>query len=135
MQDATSDSFISDLLNEVDRLHQSGFSGAALDILSKSSKWAPQDHRLYYARTEILLAAEQYEEALDSVEALPDFGFDTRRAELKAECLERIGRFEEASNLIDQILEHDPNSDSALNLKGLILAHQQEFQSAVQYFE
>ncbi|CAB1064791.1 hypothetical protein D1BOALGB6SA_9588 [Olavius sp. associated proteobacterium Delta 1] len=135
MQDTTSKHLIPDLLKEAARLHQSGSSAVAREVLSKGLQFAPQEKRLYYALTEILLEQEQYQEALDIIEPLSSVGFDLRNAELKAECLERMQRYGEAQNIVNQILDIDQYSASALNLKGLLLYHQNELNEAAFYFE
>ncbi len=116
-------------------LSQSGNLPVAMKLLEKAIELAPQQTGLHIALAEIFFEHGQFQKALDAIEQ-PEVSVEqTRAVLLKAYCLEKLQRFDEAEKVVDQILSFDGGCASALNLKGVLSFHRREISTAEHYFE
>ena len=123
------------VLSKADQLYQSGRIAAAANLLSKGIECLPEAGELCCALAEMLIEDEQYQNALDIVDDIPPAEFESRKAELKCCCLEGLERFQEAEEIIDSVISAETPSAAALNLKGELLFHRQNFQDARMFFQ
>jgi len=119
---------------KADRLYQSGLCDAAVDLLLAGIKQHPAEKSLCYALAEMLIDSEQYQNAYDVLNELPSPDQDPRALELLGYCQFKLGLLDTAETLADQILDKDPQSASALNLKGLLALEQSNQSLAEQFF-
>ena len=122
------------LIGKADQLYQSGWCDAAVDVLLAGIKQYPTEKSLYYALAGMLIDSEQYQNAHEILKGLPSPTDDSRALELRAYCQFGLGLFETAATVADQILDVDPESARALNLKGLVALKQSNKNSAEQFF-
>jgi tetratricopeptide (TPR) repeat protein len=123
------------LIGKADQLFRAGQSAAAVELLTRGIRLAPNALDLYCMLTEILLEVEQYQAALEVIDELPTEISALRKTELRCSCLEGLQRYEEAEEIIDTFLSVEAPAASLLNLKGVLLYHRQEIQRAQKYFE
>ncbi len=100
--------------------HQRGEIDAAIDVLLEGIGHCPGDERLYYALSEILIDAEQPKDALDVLNQLQTDERNSRRLELTGYCKAGMGLYEDAQAIADLLISQNPDSASALNLKGIL---------------
>jgi tetratricopeptide (TPR) repeat protein len=70
----------------------------------------PEDERLYYTLSEILIDAEQYKDALDVLNQLKPDQQDSRRLELTGYCKAGMGLYEEAKEIADLLISQNADS-------------------------
>jgi tetratricopeptide (TPR) repeat protein len=124
----------SELVAKADQLYQGGWCDAAVDMLLAGIKRHPADESLYYALAEMLIDSDQYQDAYDLLKDLSSPIGNIRALELSAYCQFGLGRFNAAEAIADQILNVDPKSAPALNLKGLVAFKQSNKNTAEQFF-
>ena len=100
--------------------HQRGEIEASIDVLLEGIGHCPGDERLYYALSEILIDAKQPKDALDVLNQLQTDERDSKRLELAGYCKAGMGLHEEAQAIADLLISQNPDSPSALNLKGIL---------------
>jgi FkbM family methyltransferase len=93
----------------------------AISALMDGITKAPDEKAIYWYLVEILIDAKRFQDALDAGNSLPDESKnDLRTLELIGYCKEGLGRDDEAKEQADRVLELNPGSSSALNLKGVL---------------
>lgn len=121
-------------LNSIDKagtLNHKGGLNQAIAMLIEGIKYTPEEKEVYYQLAEILFDSKLYKDALDTVDSIPSVAKeDLRHLEIVAYCREALG---EPGEYVDQILEINKTSASALNLKGII-AHKQGDDNAAEGF-
>lgn len=123
------------LLNKANKLGQAGYIDQAVEMLVKGIQHDPEYKAFYYAIAEILLSAQQYEDALGILNKIPDVESDIRALEYIGYCFEGLEDYLQAALYADKVLAMAGESASALNLKGLLAYHQNDFDNAELFFK
>jgi glycosyltransferase involved in cell wall biosynthesis len=124
-----------ELMKAADEFSQKGQASRAVDNLLKGIGISPNDERLYYALSKILIDAKHFKDALDVLNEMPPCGDDVRKLELTGYCMEGMGRYDEADEYADRALSLNPLSASALNLKGILAYMQGDIHASEAFFE
>lgn len=106
-------------IDKADKLYQMGQCNTAVDLLLDAVRHYPEDTLAYYRLAEHLIDSRQFESALEILNGLPQKEPDFKKKELVGYCYVNLGNLNEADRFADQILSIDPDSASAMNLKGL----------------
>ena len=123
-------------LNRADELNQQGLIDAAAAVLTDALKYLPDDQRLYYVLAEMLLENKKFQEALASLESMPDtLKDDYRKLELIGYCKTGLELNDEAERLADKTLALNSTSSKAWNLKGLIAFKKELYNDAEACFK
>ncbi len=126
------------LLNLIDnakRLHQSDQTDKAIDLLLEGLKFSSTRLDLYIALAEILIEAKHPEKALEVLEQAPGSLSDLSVLELICMCKESLNLMEEAEDIAQRLLDSDPASAFAMNMKGMIAYKKGERHFAKECFE
>ncbi len=136
-------------LEMADEFSHKGDAEKAVDALLQGIGRSHGDRSLYIAAAKILAAAKQFQDALDTIDEIPQIKgvVNTQTSvmeeagilELRGFCMAGLGRDDEAQEyaekalLLDQLLDHD--FAPALNLKGMLAYKQGNSIEAEKFFE
>jgi tetratricopeptide (TPR) repeat protein/GT2 family glycosyltransferase len=121
-------------LENADELGQQGKADKAVEQLIEAIGKEPENSEIYHALAEILLEAKRFQESLDALKSMPDEGKeDIRTMLLHGYCAEGLGRYQEAEEHVDAVLEKDSGNALAMNLKGM-LAYKRDDRKAAEIF-
>ncbi len=121
-------------IEKADELWQKDEIRGAFNVHMEAIRQFPEEKKLYYALSEILIDAKQYKEALELLNKIPSDAKDARKLELVGYCIEGMEGYSEAEELADQALSINPSSAPALNLKGMLAYRQKDLSSAEAFF-
>ncbi|MBW2370153.1 MAG: tetratricopeptide repeat protein, partial [Deltaproteobacteria bacterium] len=123
-----------ELLKAAEEFSEKGQASTAVDTLLKGIGTSPDDKRLYYDLSKILMDAKQFKDALDVLNEMPPCENDIKKLELTGYCMEGIGRYDEADECADRALYLNALSAPALNLKGILAYTKGEMQTSEDFF-
>ncbi len=124
--------------NAIDKayeLNQKGEIEEAAKMLLDGIKHSPDDRRVYYMLSEMLIDAKQFKDALDVLNEIPQDDRDVRKLTLIGYCKEGMGLYDEAEEYADHALSLDFTSALAFNLKGILEYKKGEKGKAEGFFE
>ena len=126
-----------ELAARADELSQKGQFDAAAETVLVGIGARPEDKHLYYALSEISLAAKRFQDAKDALMEMPttDENQEMRKAELLGYAEEGLANYESAKTCVEEMLAINPNHAQALNLKGILAYRNTDHRSAEQYFK
>ena len=112
---------ISSALENADELSQQGKVDKAVEKYIEGIGQSPETLEIYHALAGMLLEAKRYQESLDALKSMPDEGKgNIKTIVLSGYCAEGLGRYQEAEEYADFVLEKDSGNAFALNLKGML---------------
>ncbi len=103
-----------EMLWEKDRVND------AVDVMLKAIEEYPGETEVSYALSEILIDAGLYNEAIEVLNEIPSDIQDLKRLELTGYCEDGLEFYDDAASKADQVLDIEPSSAHALNLKGIL---------------
>jgi glycosyltransferase involved in cell wall biosynthesis len=134
-QDSTRNKLITlELMKKAEEFNEKGQASRAVDTFLKGIGNSPDDKRLYYALSKILIDAKQFKDALDVLNEMPPSEDDIKKVELTGYCMEGMGRYDEANEYADRALSLNALSASALNLKGILAYTKGDMQASEAFF-
>ncbi|MGA1869736.1 MAG: glycosyltransferase [bacterium] len=122
------------VIRNAKELNHKGELDTALDLLLSGIKQCPDERRIYYTLAEILIESKQYKDAIDILEKMPPHDQELRKLELMGFCKEGLGLYSEADKCAEYILEINPSSALAFNLKGLVAYKEGRGKEAEDFF-
>ncbi len=125
--------FSLNILEKATEAHQKGQIDKSVDTLLQGIGSCPDDERLYYTLSEVLLDVRQAKDALDVLEQMKTGRDDLKRLELMGYCRAGMGQTDRALEMADLVLSREPEAPSALNLKGIVAV--EKGQGAESFFE
>jgi glycosyltransferase involved in cell wall biosynthesis len=123
------------VIEKADHLNQNGMIEKASNKLLEGIKHSPDDRSIYFAFSQILIASQQYKDAVDVLHEMPEDDKDIKRLILMGYCEEGLERYQEAEKYADHILSSDPKYASALNLKGILEYRKGNNSAAEDFFQ
>jgi tetratricopeptide (TPR) repeat protein len=150
------------LLETVNKLHQGGYVDQAVEALLNAIGALPEETRLYLALAEISISLKRYQDAIDTLNEMPDDAktemdseetgnlnepglqspslvisenHEMKTLEILGYAEEGLENFAAAETYADRMLAIDPKSARALNLKGILAYRKEDPNSAEQFFE
>lgn len=123
------------VMNQARHFHHSDRTDKAIDLLLEGLKFSSTRPELYMALTEILIEAKQPEKALEVLAQAPASLSDVRMLEFMCTCKESLNCIEEAEALAERLLDSNPASAFAMNMKGMIAYKKGEKHLARECFE
>ncbi len=126
------------VLNAVERareLQAQGRLDKAVDVLVETVKQAPDAVEIYCCLAELFLEDHNYQEALDSLKAMPETIKPSEQVlTLMGYALEGSNLGEDAEKYADHVLTMHQHSATAMNLKGLIAHKRGDLAAAERFF-
>ena len=122
-------------MEKADELNQRGQNSEAVNMLVGGTKLFPEDKRLYYMLSEMLMDLKKYMEALEILNEMAPDSNDTKKLALIGCCKEALELYEEAEEYANHALLLDPASPLALNLKGMLAYKKGDKSSAESFFK
>jgi len=107
----------------------------AFSVLAESIKKFPDEKRMYYALSEILIDAKQFKEALEVLNMIPPDDREVRKLELTGYCKEGMELYDDAEEYAERAFAIDPGSAWTLNLKGMVAYRQGDEKAAEAFFK
>ncbi|NEO86135.1 MAG: tetratricopeptide repeat protein [Spirulina sp. SIO3F2] len=124
------------VIQEAVQYFQAGKYQEALDTLTRAVEIAPQEHKLWYIRGELMSVFKQYEEAIVSYDKVLEIKPDMHEAWLnRGVALEKLGENEEAIVSYDKALEIKPDMHEAWFGRGNALKNLGRYEEAIVSFE
>ena len=121
-------------LESAKRLYQQDQMDPAIDTLLAGIGHVPEDLRLYLCLAQMLVDAEQYQQALAVLREMPAIDTTEQMQVLEGYCHEGLQQYDKAGEIAADILQRDPNHPAALNLKGVLAFHQGDRVTAQKLF-
>lgn len=107
----------------------------AISTLLEGIAYVPDEKAIYHCIAEMLIAARLFKEAEDTINSMPkEFQKDAKALELSGYCKEGMALYTEAEELANRVLSINPNSASALNLKGRLALKKDDHEAAGNLF-
>ncbi|MCX5855923.1 MAG: glycosyltransferase [Deltaproteobacteria bacterium] len=117
---------------------RSQYNKGVIDDAVKTLIWragfSPNEKRLFYQLTEILLAENRFQEALDALKGMPVAEDDAEYHALLGYGNEGLGFYKVAEEYVDKALAMDGKSTPALNLKGILAYRKDDLSDAEEFF-
>ena len=108
-------------LENADELCQKGRIEEAVKTLINCISNAPDDNRIYYGLTGLFIGDKQFKNAYETLTTMPEnHKEEIRWLELAGYCKEGMELYDEANEYASRALSLNPDSASALNLKGIL---------------
>jgi GT2 family glycosyltransferase/2-polyprenyl-3-methyl-5-hydroxy-6-metoxy-1,4-benzoquinol methylase len=127
------------VLNAVEqalRLYEMGELDKAVEKLVDAIKHAPGDVRIYYCFAEIFIEAKKYQEALGTIQSIPEaMKNSVKTLVLTGYCKEGMELYTEALEYADLALSLNPRYAPGFNLKGIVAYKQGNKTEAERYFK
>ena len=122
-------------MEKADELNQKDQVSKALETLSKSISYSPNERKLHEMLSEVLIDAKQFQEALEVLNQMPSEDTDIWKLERVGYCKEGLERHEEAEEIADLVLSLHPNSAFAWSLKGMVAYKKEDKETAESFFK
>lgn len=125
------------VLNAVEKARAAADCGdieAAVQAILAGIGHAPETAVLYTTLAEIFLDAQRFQDALETLQQMPEAEGDPKRPALIGYCKDGLGLPDEAAEYADQALALDGQSALALNLKAMVAYKRGERAEAEQLF-
>lgn len=122
-------------LDKADAFSQRGEIDKAVEVIFEGLKFAPDDRRLYYLLSEILIETKRYQEAAEVVIQIKGNETDPFSLALMGYCKDGLGLHQEAGEFAQKSLAIQESFAKALNLQGLVAYKNDEKQDASEFFK
>ncbi|MEM8639135.1 MAG: tetratricopeptide repeat protein [Cyanobacteria bacterium P01_G01_bin.54] len=124
------------VIQESVQYFQAGQYQDALAVLTRAIEAAPQEHKLWIAKGDLMYAFRQYEKAIASYDKALEFKLDLHEAwSNRGVALENLGRNEEAIASYDKALEIKPDYHEAWSNRGIALKNLGRCEEAIESYD